>query len=389
MFFGIAIFYLDRVNISHTIISISVELGLTKTQQGLVMSSFSFGYVSFMLISGVAIARFGIKWIVVITTLLLSIATIFSGFVNSFCQLFLARFLVGVFESPIFPANAKIVATEFKESERGRATALFDSGSYVGASLAAPFIIYIIIKFDWRYAFYISGIIGIIWCFVWFALFSEKGEKLKPGTKYKNVLRLLITNKTILLICSGFFCYNYLKSFYLTWFPSFLVQEKGFSFMKTGVVAMIPPIFAIGGEYVVGYIMDDLQKKGYSLKVYRIIPLCIGLLCSSIIIFSLFFNNPIVVTIIFTLSYMFLIGASPAIWAIPSDISPNNEWISIIGGLQNTFSNIAGIVAPIITGVFLDYTKSFYVPIIFSAIIAIFGALFYFNASKSLKSLHP
>jgi MFS transporter, ACS family, D-galactonate transporter len=388
MFLGVAIYYLDRVNISHAILLIANDLGLTKTEQGVVMSMFSFGYVAFMFLGGIVITKFGVKWTIVWTTLLLSLTTILCGCVNNYIQLMIVRFFVGVFEAPIFPANAKVVATEFKANEKGRATAFFDSGSYIGASLAAPFVIYLILNLGWRSVFYLSGFIGILWCILWLSTYSSIVKKEeKPKHNYLFILKLLSKNQTVLLVSLGFFCYNYLKSFYLTWFPSFLIQEKGFSFIKTGMIAMIPPIFAILGEYVTGYLMDRLQSQGYNIKIYRIFPLCLGLLGSSIIILALSFDNPIIVTIIFTLSYMFLISASPAIWAIPSDISPNREWVSIIGGYQNTFSNVAGIVAPIVTGLLLDVTKSFYIPIIFSAIISIVGALLYLKAANSLKPL--
>jgi len=287
----------------------------------------------------------------------------------------------------------QVVRQWFPLEERGRATALFDSGSYVGSALAAPLIIYLMITFGWRFSFAIFAALGVIWSIVWFMYYRDpenfKGlsdeerallpiqENREHATEEKIPIKALLRNRKIIGISVGFFCYNYLKSFFLTWFPTYLVIEKDFSLIKVGFFAMIPPLVAILGEWLVGYLTDRMVSKNIDITFARKVPLCLGMLLSSVIIFSVFTDNIWIAMILLTISYTSLISASPGIWAIPGDLSKSKNMVGTIGGIQNTFSNMAAIIAPIATGFLLGQTGSFVVPIILSGVIAIVGAASY------------
>jgi len=393
MFLGIVINYMDRVNISHAILQIKAEFHLSSLQQGIILSSFSWGYVAFMLFGGYLVDKKGSRIMGALSCFLWSIFTGLGALAGNFKVLLGSRVLLGMGEAPIFPSNAKVVKQWFPLKERGRATALFDSGSYIGSAIAAPFIIYLMVTFGWRYSFAIFSILGIIWSIVWFSYYRDPEEfkslsneekailpiqkNKEPDVKVKNQILTLLKNRKIIGISIGFFCYNYLKSFFLTWFPTYLVMEKGFSLIKVGFVAMIPPLVAILGELYVGYLTDKMISKNINVSFARKIPLCLGMLISSVIIFSVFAESIWMAMLLLTISYTALISASPGIWAIPGDLSRTKNMVGTIGGIQNTFSNMAGIIAPIMTGFLLDRTGSFVVPIILSGVIAILGAISY------------
>ncbi|OGH84468.1 MAG: hypothetical protein A2488_00315, partial [Candidatus Magasanikbacteria bacterium RIFOXYC12_FULL_32_21b] len=377
MFLGIVINYMDRVNISHAILQIKAEFHLSSLQQGIILSSFSWGYVAFMLFGGYLVDKKGSRIMGALSCFLWSIFTGLGALAGNFKVLLGSRVLLGMGEAPIFPSNAKVVKQWFPLKERGRATALFDSGSYIGSAIAAPFIIYLMVTFGWRYSFAIFSILGIIWSIVWFSYYRDPEEfkslsneekailpiqkNKEPDVKVKNQILTLLKNRKIIGISIGFFCYNYLKSFFLTWFPTYLVMEKGFSLIKVGFVAMIPPLVAILGELYVGYLTDKMISKNINVSFARKIPLCLGMLISSVIIFSVFAESIWMAMLLLTISYTALISASPGIWAIPGDLSRTKNMVGTIGGIQNTFSNMAGIIAPIMTGFLLDRTGSFVV----------------------------
>jgi len=135
---SVVVAYLDRVNISHAIVPIAKDLRLTPLEQGLVLSSFGWGYVAVMIFGGLLVDRVSPRSVVTCSVILWSIATGLASIVNSLPSLIVTRVLVGIGEAPLFPANARLVAEQFTEEQRGRATALFDVGSYFGAALAAP-----------------------------------------------------------------------------------------------------------------------------------------------------------------------------------------------------------------------------------------------------------
>jgi ACS family D-galactonate transporter-like MFS transporter len=403
MFAGVAINYLDRVNVSHAIIVISKEFNLTSIQKGYILSSFSFGYVLLMVVGGALIYKFGPKRVTFVAMLLLSATTIYCGFTTGLYTLLFARFLIGVFECPTFPANAYTTVTWFPKLERAKATSLFDSGSYVGSALAAPMIIYLIAQFSWRVCFVFSGVLGFLWCIVWWKYFRDKPKDHVGISREELVLledndyhefintkiqwRQYIGNRKVIGSSVGFFCYNYLKSFHLTWFPTYLVEYKKMSFIKLGFVGFIPPLCAIAGELYTGYLIDKSIANGASATYAKKIPICMGLLLSSVIILSLTTSNFFIIMGLITISYVFLISASVGIWTIPAELADAPRSVSLIGSIQNSFSNIAGIIAPIVTGYLYYETKSFFVPFLISCCIAIVGAYAYWFIVGDLKKI--
>jgi hypothetical protein len=105
------------------------------------------------------------------------------------------------------------------------------------------------------------------------------------------------------------------------------------------------------------------------------------------VVLSQFTNNGTLVVILLSLSYASLIAASASIWSIPADIAPNRDWVGTVGGIQNTFSNMAGIVAPIITGVLFAATGSFVAPLTVSAIVGGIGASAYWFGTGKLERM--
>jgi ACS family glucarate transporter-like MFS transporter len=404
MFLGIVINYMDRVNISHAIVLIAEDMHLTPVQQGIIMSSFSWGYVFFMLMGGWLVDRFGPRVVNALSCVAWSVFTGMGALVNGYVPFLLSRFLLGAGEAPIFPGNASVVKRWFPLQERGKATALFDVGSYVGAAIVAPIIIYLMLKVGWRPSFLLFAAMGIVWSIVWYVSYRDPSQHPKVSAEERAFIQSkvekqmdagasgvsiwhLMSYRKIWGMSLGFFSYNYLKNFFLTWFPSYLIAERGFSFMKVGIVALIPPMCAIIAELLVGHLTDVLINRGVRVTYARKIPLCLGMLLSSVIIFATFTESPVWTMFFLSLSYASVISASTGIWAIPGDVAPSPDTVGRIGGIQNTFSNIAGIVAPIITGALFGMTGSFTLPLIVSGVIAIIGALSYWFIVGELKPL--
>lgn len=377
---GVLINYIDRVNISHALLPMSEDLDLNPVQQGLVLSSFSWGYIVFMFVGGMLVDRLGALKMAGTAAGVWSIATALSGAAWDFQSLMASRFAVGAGEAPIFPANASLVKNEFPLEERGRATALFDAGSYLGTAVSAPIVVYVMLMFGWRASFFYCALLGIIWVGAWRRLspmFSTDSHRItRQPTSFRDVGRLIRSRK-VLGASYGFFAYNYAKSFFLTWFPAYLVTERGFSFIEVGVLGMIPSICAVFGEFAAGVWTDQLILRGKSVTVARKLPLCLGMVLASSIGFTELVTSPWAVLALLSFAFAATIAASPGIWALPGDIAPSSSHVGIIGGIQNTFSNIAGVVAPIVTGALVARTGSFASALIISGVIVVSGAASY------------
>lgn len=404
MFLGMILNYFYRVNISFAIIVIAKEFNLSPFQQGIILSSFSWGYVIFMLAGGILIDKFGTRIILSAAAFFWSAFTVLAAASGGFLTLLGSRLLLGASESPISTGNAKNVRCWFPIQERGKATSLFDVGSYVGSAIAAPVVVFLIASMGWRAAFGFMSIFGFLWSMAWYAYYTEPEDHFsisKTELKYiqendcdddvnhnsKISILDLLKVKQIRGMAFGFFCYNYLKNFFLTWFPSYLVLEKGFDLIQAGMYAFIPPISAVIGSLVAGHFTDVMIQKGVSVTVARKIPLCFGFLASTIIVLANFTQDPYIAVLLLTISYTAVISASTGIWGIPGDIAPNKNYVGRIGAVQNTFSNMAGIVAPIVTGGLYGMTNSFVIPLLLSGFLALAGAYSYWFTVGELKPL--
>lgn len=401
MFLGILINYLDRVNISQSILIITKTFQFSALQKGWVLSAFAIGYVLAMMIGGYVVSRLGARAALTAAGVLLALASVGCGLSTGFISLLVCRFLIGVFEAPVYPAFASIAGTWFPKNERAKAIGLFDIGSYMGIASATLVIGFLLTKFNWGISFIFSGACTLAWALVWYAYFrdnpanhpniSARETALVTGsattteqTTAKTSWLKYLGNKKVIGISIGFFCFNYLKSFYLTWLPTYMVEAKGIKLLSYSLVGSIPVIFAVVGEVITAFIIDRFIAKGYSPTYVKKLPICLGLILSTVIIFSLFTTNFIAITTLLTISYIFLVSASVSIWSIPQELAINKQDIAIIGSIQNTFSNISGIVAPIITGYLYGATGSFLWPFILSIILSLVGAFSYWVIAGEL-----
>jgi MFS family permease len=389
---GIAINYVDRVNISHAMLSIAADLKLTRVQQGAILSAFSLGYVAAMLPGGFLVDRIGPGRMAAIGATAWSMATAWTAFAHTPGSLLLSRIAVGIGEAPIFPANARLVRERFPLHERGLATALFDSGSYFGTAVSAPIVVSVILLAGWRWSFGACTLLGLLWVPLWVrtarASHDEGSTNALPSAVPggRDVVRLL-SSKNVLAAGAGFFCYNYVKSFFLTWFPTYLVSSQNFSFGSVGYVGLIPPLCAILADLGAGWSTDRMIRAGVRLTVARKAPICLGLLIGGIGVIGLVVaTNHVLVIAFASLAFASTMAASSGIWAIPGDIAPRPALVGTIGGIQNTFSNMAGFVAPLATGILLQYSNAFSAPLILSAVAALGGAVLYWFAVGSLDA---
>jgi len=400
MFLGILINYLDRVNISQAIIAVTKSFRLSSLQKGWVLSAFGIGYVAMMMAGGYIVFKLGARAVLTVSALLLAVSTICCGLTAGFFSLLLFRFLVGIFEAPVYPAFASISGMWFPKNERVKAIGFFDIGSYAGIAVGTLAIAFLLTNFNWRISFIVSGVVTFLWGLVWFFYFRDdpathpKVSKAELAVINNNSavektqkVRWLtyLANRKVIGISIGFFCFNYLKSFYLTWLPTYMIETKGIKLLSFGFVGSIPIVFAVAGEIFTAYMIDKLISKGYSPNYVKKLPVCLGMILSTIIIFSLFTTNIVAIITLLTVSYIFLVSASVSIWSIPQELAASKNEVAIIGSIQNTFSNIAGIVAPIVTGYIYGRTNSFLIPFFISIAVSLIGAFCYWKVVGQLS----
>jgi MFS family permease len=247
--------------------------------------------------------------------------------------------------------------------------------------------------FGWRIAFLVTGLLGVAWIAVWLkryrdpSLRERTGEAATvppaaapaaPGDAPAISWAGLFRYRTIWGMCLGFFCLNFVIYFFITWFPSYLVQARGFSMLKVGSLGAVPALFAVVGGWCGGFCSDALSRRGCSLTVARKTCLVGGLLLSSSIALAAVVPSQIAAMLLFCLSYASLAFAAASVWSLPADVAPTPAHVASIAGIQNFFSGVAGVLTTTFTGILVAVTHgSFVLPLVIGGGVCIAGALCY------------
>jgi MFS transporter, ACS family, D-galactonate transporter len=387
--------YVDRSNLSIVAPFLSKELGLDPVQMGLLFSAFAWSYAVANLPGGYVIDRFGSRMVYGIAQLGWSIATLLLGFVSGFGALFGLRFAVGLAEAPAFPVNNRVVSTWFPQRERGRATSTYASGQYIGSALLSPLLFWMATHYGWRSVFWWTGTAGIVSAVIWFALYREPRESRRANAAELDLIAAggaltamaprehvtwpqvsrLLHERQVWALGLGKFATMSSLYFLLTWFPTYLVRERGLTSLKAGAATSLPYIAATLGVLLGGMWSDWLLRRGADISAARKIPIVTGFLGASCIILVNYIEGSALALTILTLAY-FAQGISGNSWSIIAEVAPRNL-MGMCGGIINFTGQLAGIVTPIVIGFILRETGSFEWVLAYVSIAGIVGALSY------------
>lgn len=407
LFLVTTINYADRATIAIAGSSLQKSLGIDAVTLGYIFSAFGWAYVAGQIPGGWLLDRFGSKKIYALSIFTWSLFTVLQGYVGEFgvstaiVALFMLRFLVGLAEAPSFPGNARIVAAWFPTAERGTASAIFNSAQYFATVLFAPIMGWIVYTFGWQHVFVVMGGVGLVFSAIWLKVIhsprkhpminaaeldhiasnggmidmeQDQGKSAAGGPKWDYV-RQLLTNRMMLGIYLSQYCINAITYFFLTWFPVYLVQERGMTILKAGFIASLPAICGFIGGVLGGIISDYLLRKGHSLTFSRKAPIIGGLLLSTSIVTCNYVDVEWVVVAFMALAF-FGKGVGALGWAVMSDASPK-QIAGLSGGLFNMFGNIASITTPIVIGYIISNTGSFKWALVFVGANALFAVISY------------
>ncbi|KQR87122.1 MFS transporter [Burkholderia sp. Leaf177] len=400
-FLAIAINYIDRANLAVAAPQIEKALNIGPAQMGLVLSGFFWTYAFMQMPFGWFVDKIGGRIALPLAVGWWSVFTALTAAATSVAGMFGCRLMLGVGEAGAYPACVKLVAQWFKPAQRAFATSIFDSGSRVGSALSIPVVALIISSFGWEASFIATGALGLVWVLGWFVIYrnpsrgdltgAEGAEPVAPiKTAGKKITWLsLFRHRTLWGMMLGFFCLNFVIYFFITWFPSYLVQTRGFSLKSLGTLGMIPALISIPGGWLGGIVSDALYKRGWSLTKARKTCMVGGMLLSSVITVSAFTTSTALMLASFGVAYGSLAFAAASIWSLPGDVAPTPDHVASIGGIQNFASNLAGIVITTFTGFMVQLTKgSFTVPLVVAGGFCVLGAFSYLVIVGKVEPLH-
>jgi ACS family D-galactonate transporter-like MFS transporter len=374
---AVLINYIDRSNLSIAAPLLKDEFRLSASQLGILLSSFFWTYTLFQIVSGWAVDRFDVNWVIAAGFLTWSLATAATALVHGFILLLMIRLILGIGESAAFPSCSKILARHCAERRRGLANALIMTGMMLGPALGTFAGGMLMARFGWRPFFLVLGLVSLVWLLPWLKWMPREQTPTQPVLRHSPGLLEILRQRSAWGACAGQFCGNYVWYFLLTWLPFYLVRERDFSMGRVakigGMVYLVAAVFAT----ISGWLSDSWIAKGGTPTRVRKTFMFVGYTCAGMsLMLCVVSGRDLFVTLLMVASASSGIYASNT-WAIAQTLAgpqAAGKWT----GLQNFMGNLAGVVVPALTGLIVQRTGQFFWAFATTAIVALLGAMFWF-----------
>ncbi|MFB3170108.1 MFS transporter [Neobacillus sp. 179-C4.2 HS] len=394
----------DRTNIGVVLPFIKEDFSLNNFQAGAIASFFFLGYAITQIPAGFMLGKKGSRGIATVAILAFSVMTFLLGTVKSATALVLMRLGLGITEGPAPVSMTSTINQWFPAREKATAT-----GVYIASTQLAPIIVpilatWIAIEFGWRYVFFFFAIPGIILAVVWYLFVRSKPEespnvsqaeleyirqsetasdvnvgeqkslgwidkviryqKVQPLTTFKSVF----TSWNILGNTLTYFFMNSVNYGLLTWVPMYLVNEKGYSLMKMGILASTPAIGGLVGAILGGIISDKvfLKRRKPTMIMTAFFAAIMMFVVTNIP------NNGVLIAICLGLAGFFLNIGWPAFTAYPMGLT-NRDTYPVAIATVNSGGNLGGFFSPMIVGAMLDATGNYNLAFGFFGVLLILG----------------
>jgi ACS family D-galactonate transporter-like MFS transporter len=369
--------YIDRGNLSIAAPLLKGELGLSFSQLGILLSSFFWTYSLFLPVSGWLADRFDAKWVMAFGFFLWSGATAVTGGLHAFGALLAARLMLGMGESVAYPCYARTLVRHVPEVGRGFANALIAAGVGCGPALGTFFGGTLMARYGWRPFFIVLGIISMAWLIPWFLWVPRAGTAISHVEKGSAWFLKLVKQRSLWGTCGGLFGANYVLYFEITWLPTYLVHERHLSLGTMAKIGGVGYLCYSAGAVLFGWLSDRWIAAGGTPTLVRKTFAGIGAGSAGLLLLGCALAGPTASVILLLLAFGAGGMCGSNIWAITQTIAGPKmagRWT----GLQNLMGNLAGIIAPAVTGFVIDYTGRFIVAFAIMAVVAMLAALSYF-----------
>ena len=364
--------YLDRAIVSVALPLIAIDLHLDPASKGVLLSAFFWSYAVMQLVMGWCADRFHLRWFYAACFLMWSMACGFTGFASTLGVLLALRVVLGIGEAIYLPGGMKVVGMFFDPGNRGLASGLMNCGTRAGLAIGAPLIAALVMRFGWKHAFFVIGFASTVWIVPWLIAFPKHAGAPPPRARGAGILQM---DGGLAALCLGQLCYSYYWYLLVTWLPNYLVESHHMTVTQAGSYVVIPySIFALSEPFG-GWVADRLIRRGCGELRTRKVIITIGFFTSLLLLPASHVSGDLAAVLL--IGGASLVGLSTAnMYALLQRIAPSGA-MGMWAGMLNFVGNISGIAAPVITGVLLERTGSYYPGFVVAVAVLLSGAPVY------------
>lgn len=394
---GVLVNYIDRINLTVSHNALQNSFGISDVVFGWLLSAYNLTYAMCQMPAGLLLDRFGVRRLNILSAATVSVASFGSSIASGVRSLFLARFLLGIGESPLFPANAKAIGQWFPANERTFAMSLVDSSTKLASGVGVPILGSLLLWLGWRRTFGFTAMLTLLYLVLFKTFYRERSvERADVGftglpeieeTGPRFSLRELLVQPKVIGLAIGMFAYNYSFYLMLTWLPTYLSQSLGIDLLHSFLYTGFPWLMAVLCEVAVGgWLIDVFIARGAAPGRLRLRIMLLGMGFGFAVIGVTYAHSAAVALLWLTISIAGSAAATPAMWAAPSLVAPRSN-VATVGSIMNFSGQVAGISAPVITGYLHKGTNGFSGTFFIAAGLQLCGLLAYMFLVKEITPI--
>jgi MFS family permease len=319
-----------------------------------------------------------------------SFFTAATGWALNLPSLLATRFLFGAGEAGCFPTINKVFSVWLATRERARAQGLLIANFYCAGALTPYLVVMLLAHISWRQAFAIFGALGVLWAipfYWWYRDDPRDHNSVNPEElallpravagslgHSKVSWRKFFSSRSAWLLWAQWFCFDYQFYFYLTWLPTYLLEERGLELRKSASFAGLPLIAAGAGALFSGWLEPRLARLCGPSAARKLLASTGFVAAAALLLMFTAIRSPAGAIVIMSLSSFAAALCQPISWVACMDIGGNS--VGTLSGIMNTWGQLAGTISPLIVGITLQRTNhnwaiAFYI----AAALYLLGAL--------------
>jgi sugar phosphate permease len=405
---GVLVNFFDRVNLSVSHDSLIATFGISDVVFGYLSSSYNWTYALCQLPIGVVLDKLGVRRVGRIGTFIWSAASFAASAAPNLNAFFGARLLLGIGESPTFPANGKAIGLWFPERERSLATSFFDAAAKFASAIGVPVIGIVLIHAGWRWSFAFTGVISLAYFLLFWRVYRDPAEDhelteierlhiedhrgehrdasaVAPPEEHSTPLAQLLSQRKVLGLAIGFGSYNYVFFLLLYWLPAYLSSALHIDLLHSFLYTSLPWLLATATDLAFGgFLVDFLVQRGWNQSAVRRTVLIGGTAFGLGILGAVHAHSAAQALIWITVSLSGLAAAAPVAWSLPSFIARRPD-VGKVGGIINFAGQVSGIAASILTGYLVSARHTYAAAFVVAAAYLAVGIAAYFFLLGSIE----
>lgn len=365
--------YMDRTSISVAAPSMVAQFHLTRNQMAVVFSTFAWAYALGQIPGGWLGDRFGPRKVLVGIMIWWALTAIMTGSAFGLVSLFCARFLLGLGEAGAFPVATRGMQLWFSKAERGLISGVTHSFARLAGAITPFIAVSILVAFGWRAIFFIFGSVGLVWAAIFWLFYRNRPEQharvngaelaqirgTNPDGKMQRLelkrtavpWAAILSSRNMWSLALAYGCFFYGSYFFLSWYPTYLLEYRHLTMKALGIVASVPLFAAMLGEITGGSAADFLYRKTGRLRLSRSVVGATALLLAATFLIPAAMTKGAWAAVLFLAGSSFFLDmvVGPS-WAVTMDTG--GQFSGTVAAVMNMTGALGASISPLVFGYF-------------------------------------